>query len=728
MKVMTGRATRAAGPGSYLLVFLAILALSVVGAGYYPAWPAPLLQASAPGPVARPACPPVAKVDNVKDSYGTTVVTDPYRWLEDQNSPATRTWINAENACTDVALGKLPGRQAISQRISALYHTDEYELPIVESGRYFFAKRTAGQDLSLIYMRRSANAADQVLVDPLPWSPDHSASAVLESVSHTGRLLFYGRREGGQDELTIHIMDVDAHRDLPDVLPRGVYFTFSPTPDDRGVYYSRSTEQGPGVGYHAIGTDPAKDKVIYTGTLTKDKIPQVELSEDGQFLAITIAYGSGSQRADLYLKNVKRDGPVVPVVNDLNSLFTPHFGGDTLYIVTNWNAPNWHVFSVDAGAPALTRDHWKEIIPPSDAALGDINPSGGKLFAMYTRNASSEVKVFSPDGKSSAPFALPTLGTVENFTGEWDSPDVLYEFSSFNAPATIYRYNVNAGRSEVWAQPKLPLDPGEFETKQVWFESKDKTRVPMFLFSKKGIPMDGQRPVVLTGYGGFDLSQTPYFAPSYIVFAEHGGIIAMANMRGGGEFGESWHQAGMLANKQNVFDDFAAAAMYLENNKYTNASKLSIYGGSNGGLLVGASLTQHPELFRAVVCVYPLLDMLRYQKFLDGAYWVPEYGSSDDPKQFAWLYAYSPYQHVKKGTNYPAVLFITGDGDTRVAPLHARKMTALLQASTGAANHPVLLLYDTKSGHSGGRPVNKLVEEATDILSFLFWQLGASTK
>jgi prolyl oligopeptidase len=736
MKGTSNRAAPVAGPASlfwpYLFLFVVFLAVAAVGASYSQTadstrQSAQRSQTTSSASAAEAACPPAAKIDNVKDTYGSTVVTDPYRWLEDQNSPATRAWINAENACTAAALGKVAGRDTISQRLAALYHTDTYQVPVVESGRYFFAKRLASQDLSLIYMRRSATATDEVLVDPLPWSADHSVSATLENVSHSGRLLFYGRREGGQDETTVHVMDVDAHRDLPDVLPRAVYFSVSPTPDDKGVYYARSTASGPGVGYHAFGTDPAKDKVIYTAPLTKDKIPQAYLSDDGQFLAIAIAYGSGSQRADLYLKNVKTDGPVMAVVNDLNSLFSPHFGGDTLYIVTNWNAPNWHVFSIDAAAPSLSRDHWREIIPASDVPLEDISAAGGKLFGLYTRDGSSEVKVFSPNGKSSAPFPLPTLGSVENFSGEWDSPEVLYEFESFNAPSTIYDYKVGGEHSDVWAQPKLPFDPSQFETKQVWFESKDKTRVPMFVFSKKGTPMDGQRPVILTGYGGFDINETPFFSPSFIVMAETGGVLADVNLRGGGEFGESWHQAGMLANKQNVFDDFAAAAMYLENNKYTNASKLSIYGGSNGGLLMGASLTQHPELFRAVVCVYPLLDMLRYQKFLDGSYWVPEYGSSDDPKQFAWLYAYSPYQHVQKGTKYPATLFITGDGDTRVAPLHARKMAALLQASQGDADHPVLLLYDTKSGHSGGRPVNKQVEEYTNVLSFIFWQLGVST-
>jgi prolyl oligopeptidase len=715
MKTAPGRA-RAVFRGSLYLPYLAVLA---VLAGV---WAVPL-DAQTANPAAGSKCPPPARTDNVKDTYGSTVVTDPYRWLEDQASPATRSWIDAEDACTYAALRKLPGRDAISQRLGALLHTDEYELPVERSGRYFFAKRLADQDLSLIYMRQGATGSDQVLVDPLPWSADHSASAVLEAVSHSGHLLFYGRREGGQDEVKVHIMDVDGHHDLPDVLPNGNYFSVSPTPDDKGVFYALTTPKGPRIYYHAIGSDPAQDKVVYGDSLGKDKIPVAELSEDGQFLAITIFYGSGSQRADVFFKNVKQNGPVVPVVDDLNSLFNVGFGGNTLYLLTNWNAPNWHVYAVDATGP-VTRDHWKEIIPASDAALQDIEPVGGKLFALYTHNASAEMKIFSADGKSSSAFSLPTLGTVENLSGEWDSHELLYDFDSFSAPDTIYHYDLASARSAVWVRPKLPLNPEEFETRQVWYQSKDKTLVPMFLFYKKGTPMDGARPTLLSGYGGFDLTQSPVFSVRFIVFAEHGGVVALANLRGGGEFGEAWHHAGMLQNKQNVFDDFIAAAEYLENNKITNASKLSIYGGSNGGLLVGAAFTQRPELFRAVVCQYPLLDMLRYQKFLDGPYWVPEYGSSDDPKQFAWLYAYSPYQHVQKGVKYPAVLFITGDGDTRVAPLHARKMAALMQASTGAADHPVLLLYDTKSGHSGGRPISKIIDESTDLLSFLFWQLG----
>ncbi len=335
------------------------------------------------------------------------------------------------------------------------------------------------------------------------------------------------------------------------------------------------------------------------------------------------------------------------------------------------------------------------------------------------------MKLFDADGKNSKTIPLPALGSIASVAGRWENAEAFYTFETYSAPQTIYRYQVATGTSSVWAEPKVPFDRSQFELSQIWYTSKDHTRVPMFLFHKKGLELDGANPVILTGYGGFNLSETPRYSASSLLWAEHDGIVALPNLRGGGEFGEEWHRAGMLAKKQNVFDDFIGAAEYLIANKYTSPAKLAIRGGSNGGLLVGAAMTQRPELFRAVVCLYPLLDMLRFQKFLVAQTWVPEYGSSDNPEQFAYLYAYSPYQHVVKDAKYPSALFVTGDGDTRVAPLHARKMAALLQASTGS-DKPILLLYDTKSGHSGGRPISKQIEEDTDILSFLFWQLGAS--
>jgi prolyl oligopeptidase len=672
----------------------------------------------------NPTCPPPTRIDNDSDTYGSTVVPDPYRWLEDQNSKETRAWIEAHNTCTESILSKLPGRAPLTERLTALYRVDTYKPPLVRAGRYFFTKQLASQDLRLIYMRRGTNGVDDLLVDPLPWSADHSVSATIEQVSKDGKYLYYGRRDGGQDEVTIHVLDVDTHIDLPDVLPSADYSSIEATPDRSGIYYAKATPEGPRAYYHAMGTDPTQDKLLYGEKLAKDKILVVTLSDSGANLAYLLLYGSGSERTEIYLQNLRQNGPIVPAVNDVNSRFYPSWGGDTLYVLTNWKAPLWHVYAASPANPG--RDSWKEVIPEADINLDDLKPAGGKLIASYLRNASSEIKIFDGDGKSSSLLSLPGLGTA-SVSGEWESKELFDEFESFNYPAVILDHNLATSQTTVWAKSNAPVRPEDFEVHQVWYNSKDKTRVPMFLFYKKGLKLDGSNPVFLTAYGGFGVSETPSFRPERLLWAESGGVVAVANIRGGGELGENWHRDGMLNKKQNVFDDFVAAGEYLIANKYTSPPKLSIVGGSNGGLLVGAALTQRPDLIRAVVCLYPLEDMLRFQKFMEGPYWVAEYGSSDDTAQFPVLYAYSPYHHVKPGTSYPAVLFITGDGDTRVAPLHARKMAARLQADT-TSGLPILLLYDTKSGHSGGRPLNKEIEENTDLLSFLIWQLHMLAK
>jgi prolyl oligopeptidase len=666
-----------------------------------------------------PTCPPKTRVDNVSDTYGKTTVVDPYRWLEDQESKETRAWIDAQDKCTEAALSKLPGREAITKRLSELFRIDSYGLPREFGGRYFFSKLLAGEDLSKVYVRRGTNGTDESLVDPLPWSPDHSASVTIEAISRDGKLLAYGRREGGQDEVTVHLIDVDTKKDLPDVLPSAVYSSIEIANDHSGIYYAKAGPDGPRAFYHKMGTDIAKDKLLFGEQLDKEKELALEISDDNTFLYYLVVYGTGSEKTEVYLQNIKNAGPITPVVNDLNSVFWTGWAGNTLLLQTNWKAPQWHGYAVDPTNPG--RDHWKEVVPEADIKLDVIAPVGGKLVASYLRNASTEMRVYDADGKNAYPLKLPGLGTVQ-VAGRWGSPELRYMFTSFNYPPTILSYDVSSKKAGVWAKSNASVDPEKFQVEQVWYKSKDGTKVPMFLFSQKGLKRDGAAPVWLTAYGGFDLNITPDFQQEMIVWAERGGIVAEPNLRGGGEFGEEWHRAGMLEKKQNVFDDFLAAAEFLIAEKYTTADRLVIEGGSNGGLLVGAALTQRPELFQAVVCEYPLEDMLRFQKFLEGPYWVAEYGSAENAEQFPYLYKYSPYHNVKEGVKYPAVLFITGDGDTRVAPLHARKFAARLQAAT-ASDRPVLLLYDTKSGHSGGRPVNKLIEEGTNGLSFMFWQL-----
>jgi prolyl oligopeptidase len=695
--------------GSMRVVYAAVICLFAAGITF------------AQVPPTSPKCPPPARIDSAKDTYGTTVVPDPYRWLEDQESPETRTWIESEQKCTEAALSKLAGRAAISARIEQFYHRDAYEVPAERGGRYFYLKRPAGGDLSVLYIRRGLKAPEEVLIDPLPWSPDHSASVAFENLSRDGKFVFYGRRDGGQDEVTLRVLDVDAKTTLPDAFPKAQYFSVEPTPDNKALYYSRVTPDGPRAYFHRMGEDPTKDRVIFGENLGKDKILGIQLSEDGTYLVYLVVFGSGSEQTEVFVQNVKDNGPVVTAVSNEKSVFFPAFAGNRLFIQTNWKAPQWRVLAASLTSPQ--REHWREFVPEDKIHLEAIAPSGSKLICQYTHNASSELKVFAADGKLESSIPLPALGSVSSPAGHWESPELFFSFESYDSAPAIFRYDVSQGKTEVWARNNVAFDAASMEIEQVWYESKDKTRIPMFLFHKKGLKLDGSNPVLLTGYGGFDVSETPYYWPLALLWVERGGILADVNLRGGGEFGEEWHHAGMFEKKQTVFDDFFAAAEYLIAQKYTSTPELAILGGSNGGLLMGASITQRPELFGAVVCEYPLLDMLRFQEFLEGPYWVPEYGSAQNPEQFKYIYAYSPYHLVKDGGKYPATLFVTGDGDTRVAPLHARKMAARLQAAN-ASEKPILLLYDTKSGHSGGRPIKKTIEEYTDILSFLFWQLG----
>jgi prolyl oligopeptidase len=682
-----------------------------------------LLVPPAPAQQSTNPCRPNARVDNVVNDYFGTKIADPYRWLEDQNSPETRAWIAAENRCTDAALNSLPGRDKIVARFGELMKVDTIGAPIERGGRYFFSKRAADEDLFILYLREGREGKDQILVDPRPLSKDHSTSVNFEGVSEDGKMIAYGVRLGGQDQVTVHFLNVDTREALPDVLPSADYFNVAIEPDRKGVYYSRTTAHGPRVMYHAMARAAALDTEVFGKGYGSDKIIVSQLSPDGRYLLIVVAKGAGTDRSEIYMQDLKKHGPIVPIVDDVNAFFDPRIAGDRVYLFTNWKAPNWRVLAVDL--KGLARENWKEVIPEGKDRLDDVRPAGGKIIASYLHDAASSLRIFDADGKMDGEIPLPTLGTGGVASSRWSSKEVFIYFQSYSFPATTYRYDLASHEMTTWAKPRVPVPSEDFEVKQIWYPSKDATQIPMFLFYKKNLKLTGGNPVLLTGYGGFDVSETPSFSERAVVWAEHGGVFAEANMRGGGEFGEAWHHAGMLGKKQNVFDDFYGAAEWLIREKYTNPNKLAIIGASNGGLLMGASLTQRPDLFRAVVCMYPLLDMLRYEKFLVARWWVPEYGSAENPEQFKYLRAYSPYQNVHAGTKYPAVLFITGDGDTRVAPLHARKMAALLQTSSGS-DRPILLMYDTKSGHSGGRPLGQRIAEETNIVSFLFWQLGVA--
>ena len=662
--------------------------------------------------------PPASRVDNFREVLHGVEIVDPYRWLEDQESGETRAWIDAQNKYTHSLLDALPSRTGIQKRLSELMRVDSVSTPFEQAGRYFLFKKRAADDLSILYLRHGLNGKDEVLIDPHTLSTDHTTDIGLLDISNDGKLIIYSVRRGGQDETELRVMNVDTRKDV-DQLPHGLYRGVSIRSDGSGFYYNlQRRATGIRVFYHALGSDPAKDVEVFGKGYGPDKWISGSVSEDGKYLLFGVQHGWASN--ELYVQKVS-GGPIQPIVNDVAAHFNGWFAGDRLVIQTDWKAPNQRIVVVDLNDPA--REKWQEIIPEGPDAIAGFSLVGGKLFVSYLHNVTSQIKIFDLKGKALGEVSLPGLGSAGGLSGRWNSNEAFFSFRSFVAPQTIYRYDVQTGKSELWARPDIPFKSEDFEVKQVWYTSKDGTKVPMFLVHKKGLQPDGNLPVLLYGYGGFNVSQTPRFSSPAAVWLEHGGVFALANIRGGNEFGEAWHKAGMLDKKQNVFDDFIAAAEWLIKNKYTNPSRLAIQGGSNGGLLVGAALTQRPELFQAVLCQFPDLDMIGYYRFKNNnPPALLEYGNASDPAQFKYLYAYSPYQKVKPGEKYPAVLFTTGDQDTRVPPLQARKMAARLQAAS-TSGKPVLLLYDTKAGHAGGRPLGKLIEDLSLELSFLFWQL-----
>jgi prolyl oligopeptidase len=662
---------------------------------------------------------PVTEARPVTETLHGVSITDPYRWLEDQESPETREWITRENAYTDAILGQLADKARFAQRIESLLNTDQMSFPIVRGGRYFFTKRPAGQDLFSIYMRESASGPDILLIDPAPMSPKHTTNVGILDVSDDGKTLSYFVRQGGADETEVRFYDVDTRLDSGVPLSVARYFGVSLTPDGRTTYFTRYTGKEQHVYRRPVSG--GEEQALFGEGYGPDKIVGSAISDDARYLVIQVSYGSAAKKTELYIKDLTSDGQIRTVVNDLDARSFVDPAGDKLIIQTNWNAPNQRIMIADAANP--DRANWKELVPENkNAALESVSLAGGKIYATYLENVKPRVIAYTIDGRAQEEIKFDTLGTVSNMVGQWTSPIAFYRFASFAVPQTIYAYDVPSRASTLFFRASAPVNSADFTVEQVWYTSKDGTRIPMFLMYKKGLQRNGMNPTLLTGYGGFVISQLPNFSTNAITWAENGGVFALANLRGGGEFGEEWHRAGMREKKQNVFDDFIAAAQYLIDQHYTSPQHLGISGGSNGGLLVTAFLTQRPDLVKAVVCSYPLIDMIRYHRFMVARFWVPEYGSSEDPDQFKWIYAYSPYQHVVKGTRYPAVLFISGDSDTRVAPLHARKMAAMMQANTGS-NNPVLIRYHVSSGHSGGEPLKVQVNNQAESLAFLMWQL-----
>ena len=679
----------------------------------------PLL-AAAPLLAQKPAYPESA-VREVIDRYPNGVsVTDPYRWLEDQEAPETRAWIDGQNAFHGRVMAEVSGEEVIAERLGQLLMVDAQGSPTIVGGRYFFTRRRAGEDLFAIHMREGRDGADVALVDPNLLATEVPASVGLLDVSDDGRTLAYGIRRGGQDEIMVRFLDVDARRAVGTPLERARYFGLSFTPDGRAFYFTRYGEEGPRVHRRELTGEAGSETLVFGEGLGPEKIAFAALSTDGRWMLVTVSEGTSGGN-DVYLMDVARGGAPVTLVAGTGKNYAASFAGDRVVVQTDEGAPNGRVFVADPERPA--REQWREIVPEGEHPIQYVSLAGGRVWVGYLENVLTRARSFDLEGKPLGELELPGVGSFGGPFGRFEQDEAFYVFTSYDVPSTTYRYSVSTGESDVWARQAVDFDSDAFEVRQVWYTSKDGTRVPMFVAHRTGLRMDGTNPTYLTGYGGFNSSSTPGFSAQHAVWLERGGVLAVPNLRGGGEFGEAWHRAGMFENKQNVFDDFIAAAEYLIREGYTSPERLAIGGGSNGGLLVGAALTQRPELFRAVLCQVPLLDMLRYENFLVGRYWVSEYGTAQDPEHFGYLRAYSPYHNVREGTAYPAVLFQTGDGDTRVAPLHARKMTALLQRAT-SSDRPILLRYDTEAGHSGGLPVRKTIEDTTGSLAFVMWQLG----
>jgi prolyl oligopeptidase len=677
---------------------------------------------------------PKAEKRPLEETLHGVKIVDNYRWLEDGQSPETQKWVEEEMAYTRGMLDPLPGRDAIHKRLTELLGIGSISQPQIGGKYYFYTRREGMQNQPIVYVREGVEGKDRVLLDVNQLAADGTIALDWYQPSENGKYLVYGTSPSGSEISTLHIIETKTGNALPDTIDRTRAASIAWTLDNSGFYYTRYPKKGDvpegqemynrHVFYHELGTDPETDPPIFGEGRDPEDWPSVSLDNDGRFLLITVQ--QGWTKTELFLMDLKKRTPPTRVTTGKNFIYSGSVYNGRLYIVTNEDAPRYRVFVAEAGD--YERDNWKEIIPQTDAVLQGAAVWGGKLFTQYEQNASSQLKIFDLDGTKLHDLMLPALGTVFGSDGKWNRDEIFYGFLSFTVPPTVYRYDLKSGTTSLWAKVDAPsIDPAAYEVNQEWFHSKDGTRVPMFIVNKKGLKKDGHNPTLLTAYGGFNVSLTPSFSRTAYLWMEHGGVYAVANLRGGAEFGEDWHRAGMLDKKQNVFDDMIAAAEHLIAEKYTDTDHLAIQGGSNGGLLMGAMITQRPDLFRAVVCQVPLLDMLRYQNFQIAKLWIPEYGSSDNPEQFKWLYAYSPYHHVKPGTGYPAILFMTADTDTRVDPMHAKKMAAEMQAEAknGASKtRPILLRIESKAGHGAGKPVTKQIEEFTDMYSFLFWQLG----
>lgn len=676
--------------------------------------------------------PPSRQSDQVDNHHGT-LVADPYRWLEDPDSEETKAWVEAQNQVTFAYLGEIPARETIKQRLTKLWDYEKYGIPFKEGNNYFYFKNDGLQNQSVLYTLKNLEAEPRVLLDPNKLSEDGTVALSGFSISEDGNLLAYGLSTSGSDWQEWKVRDVETGEDLQDHLKWIKFSGASWTHDHQGFFYSRYDEPNEKTKledvnyyqklyYHKLGTSQAEDILIYHRPDQKEWGFSGGVTEDGKYLIISVWVGSDSKNLVFYKDLTNPQAEVVELIKEFEADYSFVDNDDSLfYFRTDLNAPRGRVIGIDAQKPAP--ENWQEIIPQSAETLEDAGILNNQFVVDYLQDAHTQIKVFDLAGNFVREVELPGLGSAGGFGGKRHDTETFYSFTSFTTPGTIYHYDMVTGKSEVFRQPNVDFNPADYETKQVFYESKDGTRIPMFITHKQGINLDGNNPTYLYAYGGFNSSMTPSFSVSMLVWMEMGGIYAMPNIRGGGEYGEEWHQAGMNEKKQNVFDDFMAAAEWLISNKYTKSAKLAIAGGSNGGLLVGACMTQRPDLFGAAIAAVGVMDMLRFHKFTIGWAWVSEYGSADNSEQFQVLSAYSPLHNLKPGTVYPATLITTADHDDRVVPAHSFKFAAALQASQGG-DAPVLIRIETKAGHGAGKPTAKIIEEAADKWAFLVRVLG----
>jgi prolyl oligopeptidase len=676
--------------------------------------------------LARPPYPPT-RTTAVADVLHGVTVPDPYRWLEDEKSPEVQAWMKAQDDLARRTLASLPGLDALAARLKELLYVDSLGAPIHRGSRYFHTRRLANQEKSVVYWKEGEDGAEKVLLDPNAWSADGSAGLGSWSVSWDGTKAAYQKKVNNSDEATLFVLDVATGKvsDV-DVIEGAKYASASWTPDGSAFYYTKlpvdpkiPASERPGwadVRLHRIGTDPKTDAVVKEKLGDPTTFQHAVITRDGRFLFLTVSHGWTS--TDVWFRDLEKNAGATawtPLAVGVKAHFEVDNFGRTLFVRTDEGAPRGRVFAVDPAKPA--RAAWKEIVHERrDASLQNFGVVGGKLALEYLKSASSLLEVRNLDGTLLREVPLPGIGSASNLSGRDDEDEAHYSFTSYTTPTAIYQTSVKTGATSLYFQVKVPADVSPYTVTQVFYPSKDGTRVSMFIVHRKDCKRDGSARAILEGYGGFQVPLTPAFSASLFPWLERGGIYAVPNLRGGGEYGEEWHESGMLLKKQNVFDDFAAAAAYLEKEKWTSADRLVLRGGSNGGLLLGALVTQHAELFRVALCGVPLLDMVRYHLFGSGKTWISEYGSADDAAQFKALYAYSPYHHVKAGTKYPTVLLLSADSDDRVDPMHARKFAAALQAAT--VGGPVLLRVEKHSGHGGADLVKSAVEMLADEYAF----------